>query len=91
MVSILMLAAKILPHNKMSCLDCAKIGQYGENHYWNKASGLMDQLACAAGDIPLLLIYSGNNILNSFVFLIKMNCPKDCPVITGFRHMFPQR
>ena len=35
--------------NKMSCLDCAKIGQYGENHYWNKASGLMDQLACAAG------------------------------------------
>lgn len=40
--------------NKMSCLDCAKIGQYGENKYWDKASGLMDQLACAAGGAIVL-------------------------------------
>ena len=33
----------------MSCIDYAKIGQYAENVYWLKASGLMDQLACAAG------------------------------------------
>lgn len=34
---------------KMSFVDYAKIGQYAENRYWNKASGLMDQLACAVG------------------------------------------
>ena len=27
------------------------MGQYAENKYWNKASGLMDQLACAVGGI----------------------------------------
>lgn len=32
----------------------ARIGQYAENHYWNKASGLMDQMACAAGGTILL-------------------------------------
>lgn len=29
----------------------AQIGQYAENNYFGKASGLMDQLACAAGGI----------------------------------------
>lgn len=29
--------------------DYARIGQYSENHFWNKASGLMDQMACAVG------------------------------------------
>lgn len=27
----------------------AHIGKYSENHYWNKASGLLDQMACAVG------------------------------------------
>jgi galactokinase len=34
---------------KISYIDYAKIGQRAENKYWNKASGLMDQLACAIG------------------------------------------
>jgi galactokinase len=34
---------------KMTCVDYAKIGQYAENHYWDKASGLMDQMACSVG------------------------------------------
>ena len=29
----------------------AKAGQYAENKYWDKKSGLMDQIACAAGGI----------------------------------------
>ena len=29
--------------------DYARIGQYAENVYWDKASGLMDQMACAVG------------------------------------------
>lgn len=35
--------------SKMSYVDYAKIGQYAENKYWSKASGLMDQMACAVG------------------------------------------
>ena len=34
---------------KMSYINYAKIGQYAENRYWNKGSGLMDQMACAVG------------------------------------------
>lgn len=32
----------------------AKIGQYAENKYWSKASGLMDQMACAVGGTIIL-------------------------------------
>lgn len=37
--------------NGYSCdrITQAKIGQFAENHYWNKGSGLLDQLACAVG------------------------------------------
>lgn len=37
--------------NAMNCMDCAKIGQDAENKYWNKASGLLDQMACAVGGV----------------------------------------
>lgn len=42
---------------KMTCADYAKIGQYAENHFWDKASGLMDQMACAVGG-PIQLDFS---------------------------------
>lgn len=35
--------------SKMTYTDYAKIGQYAENVYWDKASGMMDQMACAVG------------------------------------------
>lgn len=35
--------------NQMGLTDYARIGQYAENVFWHKASGLMDQMACAAG------------------------------------------
>lgn len=38
----------------MECTDYAVIGQYAENVYWKKASGLMDQMACAAGGMIFL-------------------------------------
>ena len=38
---------------KMTCTDYAKIGRYAENIYWNKASGMMDQMACAVGGTVL--------------------------------------
>lgn len=40
--------------SRMDITDYAKIGQYAENVYWLKASGLMDQMACAAGGAILL-------------------------------------
>ena len=43
---------------KMTPSDYAKIGQYSENVYWNKASGLMDQMACGFGG-PILLDFAG--------------------------------
>lgn len=39
---------------KMRCIDYARIGQYAENHFWDKASGLMDQMACAVGGAIML-------------------------------------
>ena len=36
---------------KMDVTNYAHIGQYSENHYWLKASGLLDQMACAVGGL----------------------------------------
>ncbi len=36
---------------KLDAVDYAHAGQYSENHYWNKASGLLDQMACAVGGL----------------------------------------
>ena len=33
---------------------CAQIGQYAEHLYWDKASGLLDQMACAVGGLIAL-------------------------------------
>ena len=35
----------------MDTVAYAHIGKYSENHYWNKASGLLDQMACAVGGL----------------------------------------
>lgn len=40
--------------NKISYDIYARAGQYAENVYWHKASGLMDQMACACGGTILL-------------------------------------
>ena len=37
--------------SKMTYNDYAKVGQYAENVYWDKASGMMDQMACAVGGL----------------------------------------
>ena len=56
-----MLVATILNtffnEGKMTFSDYAIIGQYGENVWWNKASGRMDQMACAVGG-PILLDFA---------------------------------
>ena len=37
--------------DKLSPIELAIIGQFSENHYFGKPSGLMDQVACASGGI----------------------------------------
>ncbi|GFI23396.1 galactokinase [Lachnospiraceae bacterium] len=44
----------------MNCADYAKIGKYSENVYWNKASGMMDQMACAVGG-PVLFDFANGS------------------------------
>ena len=36
---------------KMDVVAYSHIGKYAENHYWNKGSGLLDQMACAVGGL----------------------------------------
>lgn len=36
---------------KMDVVAYSHIGKYSENNYWNKASGLLDQMACAVGGL----------------------------------------
>jgi len=38
-------------NNSISVENRAIAGQFAENKYWNKASGLLDQMACAAGGL----------------------------------------
>ncbi len=59
-----MLVCTIVNHffndGAMSCVDYAKIGKYSENVYWNKASGMMDQMACAVGG-PVLFDFANGS------------------------------
>ena len=36
---------------RMDVVAYSHIGKYAENHYWNKGSGLLDQMACAVGGL----------------------------------------
>ncbi|MFS0870887.1 galactokinase [Paenibacillus xylanilyticus] len=50
-----MLICTILNHfyndGSLDVVVMSKIGQYAENQYWNKPSGLLDQMACAYGGL----------------------------------------
>lgn len=53
-----MLVCSILNHffnnGEIDYTHYARMGQFAENRFWHKASGLMDQMACAAGGTILL-------------------------------------
>lgn len=42
---------KFFNENRIDTVAYAHIGKYAENHYWDKASGLLDQMACAVGGL----------------------------------------
>ena len=41
----------VFNEGKLSKTDYAYIGKYAENNYWDKASGLLDQMCCAYGGL----------------------------------------
>lgn len=59
-----MLVCVIIDHlfndANMSVSDYARLGQYAENVFWNKASGMMDQMACAVGG-PVLFSFANGS------------------------------
>ncbi len=61
-----MLVMTIINHlfndDNMTYIDYAKCGQFAENVYWAKGSGLMDQLACSVGG-PIVLDFSNEKEL----------------------------
>lgn len=42
---------KFFNESRMNTVAYAHIGKYAENVYWDKASGLLDQMACAVGGL----------------------------------------
>lgn len=42
---------KFFNESRMNTVAYAHIGKYSENVYWDKASGLLDQMACAVGGL----------------------------------------
>lgn len=47
--------------SKMDVVAYAHVGKYSENHYWNKSSGLLDQMACAVGGLITIDFYDPQN------------------------------
>lgn len=47
--------------NKMDVVAYAHVGKYAENVYWNKSSGLLDQMACAVGGLITIDFYDPQN------------------------------
>lgn len=47
--------------NKLAMEEIAKIGQYAENVYFGKPSGLLDQMGCALGGIVAIDFYDKEN------------------------------
>lgn len=45
---------KLYNDNKISILELAKAGQYAENNYFGKKSGLLDQIACASNGVSFI-------------------------------------
>ena len=77
-------------NSKMTYTDYAKIGQYAENVYWDKASGMMDQMACAVGG-PVLFDFADRNDLKYSKLDFSYGKFGHKLVIVNTVHSFPTR
>lgn len=73
-----MLLCTVLNHfyngDRIPAEDYARIGQYAENHWWGKASGLMDQMACAIGGTILLDFSDGVHVEKADFTFADIDC-----------------
>lgn len=66
--------------DKLTTLEMAKCGQYSENVYWNKASGLLDQMSCGYGGMvtidfedtnkPIIRKLNDKSLTDNYDFLV---------------------
>ncbi len=72
---------------KFTAVEIAKIGQYAENVYFNKPSGLMDQTACSVGSLMTIDFKDNENpIVSNVAFdLDKYNLAL-CVINSGGSH-----
>lgn len=74
-------------NNKFNAVEIAQIGQYAENIYFGKPSGLMDQMACSVGSVVTI---DFNDNLNPIVTPIDFDMSKYglalCVINSGGSH-----
>lgn len=74
-------------NGKFTQIEIAQIGQYAENVFYNKPSGLMDQMACSVGSV-LTIDFADNE--NPIVSPVKFDLDKHnltlCVVNSGGSH-----
>ena len=85
------LIANILNHlyndGAIDAITLAKIGQYSENAYFGKPSGLMDQMACAVGNLVYIDFKEKENPkIVQLQSILEENRFKLCVVNTGGSH-----
>lgn len=74
-------------HNEVELVEIAKIGQYAENVYFGKPSGLMDQIACVMGGFVYIDFYDKENPIIETIDSTFLSEKYDvCIVDTGDSH-----
>lgn len=72
---------------RISPIEIAQIGQYAENVYFNKPSGLMDQMACSVGGfVAIDFKDTAHPVVEPISFNLAENGYKLCLVDTGGNH-----
>lgn len=74
-------------NSEIEQVELAKIGQYAENVYFGKLSGLMDQIACVLGGFVYINFYDNENpIIEKIDSTVISNDYDICIIDTGDSH-----
>ncbi len=74
-------------NNEVDLVEIAKIGQYAENVYFGKLSGLMDQIACILGGFVFIDFYDKENpVIEKIDSSILSKDYDVCVIATGDSH-----
>lgn len=74
-------------NNEISNVELAKIGQYAENVYFGKPSGLLDQMGCAMGGIVAIDFKDADPVCRQINFNLADVGYAMCIIDTGANHM----